>query len=62
MNLVIRNLRLIDGTGAEPVPSVSVDVRDGIIHLDRGGNASPAEAYTSGGHQRRWPDTHTRDD
>lgn len=31
MNLVIRNVRLIDGTGAPPVPRVSLEVAGGII-------------------------------
>ena len=31
MNVVIRNVRLIDGTGADPIPRVSVDVRNGVI-------------------------------
>ena len=31
MNLVIRNVRLIDGTGAEPVPRASVEVANGVI-------------------------------
>ena len=31
MNLVIRNVRLIDGTGADPIPRVSVEVRNGVI-------------------------------
>jgi len=31
MDLVIRNVRLIDGTGAGPVPRVSVEVANGII-------------------------------
>jgi imidazolonepropionase-like amidohydrolase len=31
LNLVIRNVRLIDATGAPPVPRVSLEVSDGII-------------------------------
>ena len=31
MNLVIRNVRLIDGTGADPVPRVSVEAANGAI-------------------------------
>ena len=31
MNLIVRNVRLIDGTGAEPVPRVSVEVKNGVI-------------------------------
>ena len=31
MNLVIRNTRLIDGTGSDPVPRVSVEVSNGVI-------------------------------
>ena len=31
MNLVIRNVRLIDGTGADPVPRVSLEVANGAI-------------------------------
>ena len=31
MNLVIRNVRLIDGTSADPIPRVSVEVRNGVI-------------------------------
>ena len=31
MNLVIRNVRLIDGTGADPVPRVSLEVTNGVI-------------------------------
>jgi imidazolonepropionase-like amidohydrolase len=31
MDLVIRNVRLIDGTGAEPVPQISVEVANGVI-------------------------------
>ena len=31
MDLVIRNVRLIDGTGAGPVPRVSVEVANGVI-------------------------------
>ena len=31
MDLVIRNVRLIDGTGADPVPRVSVEVENGAI-------------------------------
>lgn len=31
MNLIIRNVRLIDGTGAAPVPSVTVEVEHGRI-------------------------------
>ena len=31
MNLVIRNTRLIDGTGTDPVPRISVGVNNGII-------------------------------
>ena len=31
MDLVIRNVRLIDGTGAEPVPEVSLEVANGMI-------------------------------
>lgn len=31
MNLLIRNVRLIDGTGAEPIPSVNVVVENGVI-------------------------------
>ena len=31
MNLVIRNVRLIDGTGADPIPRVSLEVTNGVI-------------------------------
>ena len=31
MDLVIRNVRLIDGTGSEPVPSTSIEVSNGAI-------------------------------
>ena len=31
MNLVIRNVRLIDGTGADPLPRVSLEVTNGVI-------------------------------
>ena len=31
MNLIVRNVRLIDGTGAKPVPRVSVEVKNGVI-------------------------------
>ena len=31
MNLVIRNARLIDGTGADPMPRVSLEVTNGLI-------------------------------
>ena len=31
MDLAIRNVRLIDGTGAEPVPQISVEVANGVI-------------------------------
>ena len=31
MNLVIRNVRLIDGTGADPVPRISLEVTNGVI-------------------------------
>ena len=31
MDLVIRNVRMIDGTGADPVANVSVEVANGRI-------------------------------
>ena len=31
MNLIIRNVRLIDGTGADPVPHMSLEVTNGVI-------------------------------
>ena len=41
MNLVIRNTRLIDGTGADPVPRVSVEVTNGVINWIEGEAAHP---------------------
>jgi N-acyl-D-aspartate/D-glutamate deacylase len=32
MNAVIRNVTLVDGTGAAPVPKVSVEVRNGVVN------------------------------
>ena len=32
MNAVIRNVTLVDGTGAAPVPKVSVEVRSGVVN------------------------------
>jgi imidazolonepropionase-like amidohydrolase len=43
MNLVIRNVRLIDGTGAPPVPSVNVVVEDGIISWIGEGIVNPSK-------------------
>ena len=31
MDLVVRNVRVIDGTGADPIPRVSVEVTNGVI-------------------------------
>jgi len=41
MDLVILNVRLIDGTGAGPVPRVSIEVRNGAISWIGGETARP---------------------
>lgn len=41
MDLVIRNARLIDGTGAAPVPRVSMEVNNGVISWIGEENARP---------------------
>ncbi len=41
MNLVIRNVRLIDSTGAGPIPRVSLDVTNGVISWIGDGTARP---------------------
>ena len=41
MNLVIRNVRLIDGTGADAAPRVSLDVMNGAISWIDGGSVCP---------------------
>ena len=41
MDLVIRNVRLIDGTGAAPVPQVSVDVF--LMHRPVGSARKPRD-------------------
>ena len=43
MNLLIRNVRLIDGTGVDPVPSVNVVVENGIISWIGEGTTSPSK-------------------
>ncbi len=42
MNLLIRNVRLIDGTGAEPIPSVNVAVENGVISWIGEGSVTPS--------------------
>ena len=42
MNLLVRNVRLIDGTGADPVPSVNVAVENGRIVWIGEGVTSPS--------------------
>ena len=41
MNLLVRNVRLIDGTGADPVPTVNVAVENGRIIWIGEGATSP---------------------
>ena len=41
MNSLIRNVRLIDGTGADPVPSINVAVENGVITWIGEGTVSP---------------------
>ena len=43
MNLLIRNVRLIDGTGAPPVPSVNVAVENGVISWIGDGTVVPSK-------------------
>ena len=46
MNLVIRNVRLIDGTGADPVPRVSLEVTTtSLAELERR-RLAPEDAST----------------
>jgi imidazolonepropionase-like amidohydrolase len=42
MNLLIRNVRLIDGTGADAIPSVNVVVENGVISWIGEGNVTPS--------------------
>ncbi len=42
MNLLIRNVRLIDGCGGEPVPSVNVVVENGVISWIGEGSVVPS--------------------
>ena len=42
MNLLIRNVRLVDGTGADPIPSVNVVVENGVISWIGEGNVAPS--------------------
>jgi N-acyl-D-aspartate/D-glutamate deacylase len=41
MNVIVRNVRLIDGTGAGPFPRVTVDVRNGLIRSVGEGSTGP---------------------
>ena len=41
MNLIVRNVRMIDGTGADPVPKVNVVVENGRISWIGEGAVSP---------------------
>jgi len=41
MNILIRNVRLIDGTGGDPVPSVNIAVENGVISWIGEGHVSP---------------------
>ena len=41
MNVIVRNVRLIDGTGAGPFPRVTVDVRNGLIRSVGEGSRGP---------------------
>jgi imidazolonepropionase-like amidohydrolase len=41
MNSLIRNVRLIDGTGADPVPSTNIAVENGVITWIGEGTVSP---------------------
>ena len=51
MDLVIRNTRLIDGTGADPMNRVSVEVTNGTISWIGEETARPQRKNTSGRHQ-----------
>jgi imidazolonepropionase-like amidohydrolase len=42
MNLLIRNVRLIDGTGADAIPSVNVVVENGVISWIGEGSVTPS--------------------
>ncbi len=43
MNLLIRNVRLIDGTGSPPLPSTNVVVENGVISWIGEGNVAPSK-------------------
>ena len=52
MNSLIRNVRLIDGTGADPVPSINIAVENGVITWIGEGDGFADEAPTLRGHKR----------
>ena len=62
MDLVIRNVRLIDGTGSPPLSSVSLEVSGRSNNLDRRGIGSPETVPAPRGHQRAGLDAGPRPD
>ena len=62
MDLVIRNVRLIDGTGSPPLSSVSLEVSDGAITWIGEESARPKRSSAPRGHQRARLDAGPRPD
>ena len=62
MNVVIRNVRLIDGTGADPVPRASLEVTNGVISWIGEEMARPRRRVHQEDIRRRGSDHYPRDD